>query len=988
MTFVAAMALYGCHLDMSEDFAEKQSGIVTQTVTGFVVVSGDDADDSSHCGGSACGRAYPAFLSEAVANSQTGGIGILAIGVNGGRALLSFNSWNDPANGGPGAPVTHISSVSDIDNIDFNDYAVIYTPSFGRQTNGGISNSQVTALAGRQPDIEDFVNNQGGSLLALTQEGANDAWEFLPVPLTTAGTSSDRGAPTQFMLAIAPNVTQGNLSHCCFHNTFTGPAGFAGLEVFAVSVDHSSPGYDQPLILGGGRLSSEICDDGIDNDGDGLVDLDDDDCIECGDGVVSPGEECDDGNSIDGDGCSSDCQLEVTNQPPDPVCNDADECNSAGQCSADVGGLGAGSSDPDGDPIDITVSPLGPYAVGQHAVTVSVSDGSLTAECTASVIVRDCEAPDISCPDDFTAECDGAGQATITAPDASATDNCTVTDVVAPGTVSAPLGASDLAYTAADGAGNGASCTTTVTVVDTTAPDIACPSPSTAECTGNRQAVVDPGDAQASDICTNATVSGPDAGSFPLGTTALAYTATDEAGNQAGCDTSVTVQDTTAPTITCPAASIAECTDSERAVVDPGDAQASDICTGTTVSGPDAGSFPLGTTALVYTATDEVGNQASCDTTVTVQDTTAPTITCPAASVAECTGSEQAVVDPGEAQAADGCSDTTVTTPGAGSYPLGSTPVVYTASDGVGNTTSCNTTVTVSDTTAPVISCPAPSIAECTGNGQAVVDPGLAQASDICSDTTVTVPGASSFPLGSSQVGYTASDSSGNESSCTTSVTVQDTTAPIIICPAPIVVECTGEAGAPVIPGAAFASDVCTDVTIQGPSAGSFPPGTSTVTYYATDQSGNQSSCNTTITVEDTTPPVISVTPPEPMWPPNHKYRGFDLVADCGLVVDDVCGGILDPATSAPTITRVTSDEPENAVSDGNTLDDIVIVDQRSVKLRSERMGKGDGRVYHIHFDVTDTAGNTASGVCSVSVPHDQRGVSAVDSGVAYTVLP
>jgi cysteine-rich repeat protein len=54
----------------------------------------------------------------------------------------------------------------------------------------------------------------------------------------------------------------------------------------------------------------EICDDSLDNDGDGLIDNDDPDCQVCGDGDIYPGEDCDDGNNDDGDGCSAECTIE------------------------------------------------------------------------------------------------------------------------------------------------------------------------------------------------------------------------------------------------------------------------------------------------------------------------------------------------------------------------------------------------------------------------------------------------------------------------------------------------------------------------------------------------------------------------------------------------------------------------------------------------------------------------------------------------------
>ena len=61
-------------------------------------------------------------------------------------------------------------------------------------------------------------------------------------------------------------------------------------------------------------------------------------------------------------------------------------------------------------------------------------------------------------------------------------------------------------------------------------------------------------------------------------------------------------------------------------------------------------------------------------------------------------------------------------------------------------------------------------------------------------------------------------------------------------------------------------------------------------------------------------------------------------------------------------ISQVTSDEVQNGNGDGNTLNDIVIAsDCKSVQLRSERSGNGDGRVYTITFKVSDTAGNTAT---------------------------
>ncbi len=83
-----------------------------------------------------------------------------------------------------------------------------------------------------------------------------------------------------------------------------------------------------------------------------------------------------------------------------------------------------------------------------------------------------------------------------------------------------------------------------------------------------------------------------------------------------------------------------------------------------------------------------------------------------------------------------------------------------------------------------------------------------------------------------------------------------------------------------------------------------------------------------------------------------------------------------------------TSDETENGGGDGNTLNDIIIAaDCKSVQLRKERNGGGNGRVYTIHFEVTDASGNVTTSTAKVKVPKNQgANGAAVDDGANYTV--
>ena len=96
----------------------------------------------------------------------------------------------------------------------------------------------------------------------------------------------------------------------------------------------------------------------------------------------------------------------------------------------------------------------------------------------------------------------------------------------------------------------------------------------------------------------------------------------------------VTVNDTMAPTIACPTSATVECQSNLQAIVSIAPATAADVCGGVTITnthnagGADAsGSYPLGTTNVTFTATDGSGHSASCQISVTVVDTIAPTLT-------------------------------------------------------------------------------------------------------------------------------------------------------------------------------------------------------------------------------------------------------------------------------------------------------------------------------------------------------------------------
>jgi HYR domain len=202
----------------------------------------------------------------------------------------------------------------------------------------------------------------------------------------------------------------------------------------------------------------------------------------------------------------------------------------------------------------------------------------------------------------------------------------------------------------------------------------------------------------------------------------------------------------------------------------------------------------------------------------------------------------------------------------------------------------------------------------------------------------------------------------------------------VLTCPDDIVADNDpGECGA-VVTYTEPSGESCGTVTCDHPSGSFFPVGDTLVT--CTSTAGP--SCSFTVTVNDTEDPVITTGGPFTLWSPNHQYETFD-VTDLVTSVSDNC----DPGVGigSVVITSVSSDESDNANADGNTINDIVIAaDCKSVQLRSERKGDGNGRVYTITMQVTDTSGNTSTATVIVTVPHSQNGSPAVDDGPAHTV--
>jgi hypothetical protein len=210
-----------------------------------------------------------------------------------------------------------------------------------------------------------------------------------------------------------------------------------------------------------------------------------------------------------------------------------------------------------------------------------------------------------------------------------------------------------------------------------------------------------------------------------------------------------------------------------------------------------------------------------------------------------------------------------------------------------------------------------------------------------------------------------------------------DNTPPVVLnCPPDDTLELSPDTCEADVSYTATAYDQCSGEQFSETKTFEFnAPGELSYTYTFTDNSNNTSSCVQTLKAVDNTPPVFIGSSLD-MGPPNGKYFQGGLYS-CGELWD-ACDGDLS-TEDYTQITRATSDEPENGGGDGNTVEDILPLNDTSGCFRSERQGGGDGRVYTLYGVATDTSGNRIEEVsCQLYVP---RGNEAEDSvGDGYEV--
>ncbi len=584
-------------------------------------------------------------------------------------------------------------------------------------------------------------------------------------------------------------------------------------------------------------------------------------------------------------GNASTCTATVTlveNTPPTAICQDItvqlDASGSVTIVGADVDG---GSFDNCGIAVlDVDPSTFDCSSIGDNTVTLTVSDANgNSASCTAIVTVEETVAPTAVC-EDVTVQLDGNGNATVTAADvdAGSSDNCAIQSIaVSPNMFDCTnLGSVTVTLTVTDVNSLVATCTAVVTVEDATPPSAICQDVVVQlDASGSAVVTAAQVDDNSTDNCAIVDISLTPS-SFnctDVGTNQAVLTVTDASGNSSNCTSTITVEEGVSPTAQCRNVTVQlDASGAASIVAADVDNGSSDNCgiVDLTVNPSTFDCTDLGANTVVLTATDASGNSDSCTAIVTVEDNVDPSAICQDVSIQlNATGNATIEATDVNAGSTDNCAitDLSIAPSSLTCSDLGQTTVTLTVSDASGNTSFCTAVVSVEDNVAPTAICEDISVTlDANGNATIIASQIDNGSNDACGIASLSLDNTSfgCSDIGSNSVELTVEDNSGNSSTCSATVLVEDTIDPNASCQNATIY--LSEDGSALLDPASVdngSSDNCAIDSYSLSQSGFFCAdlGQSIVTLTVADASGNTDDCIAVITVLDTVSPVINACP-------------------------------------------------------------------------------------------------------------------------------
>ncbi len=500
----------------------------------------------------------------------------------------------------------------------------------------------------------------------------------------------------------------------------------------------------------------------------------------------------------------------------------------------------------------------------------------------------DTESPVVTAPSNITSEATG-----ITTPvnigTATATDNEGVTSLTHDAPAEFPVGTTTVTWTAQDAAGNIGTDTQTITIVDTTYPVVIAPEDLTTV-TSEETTPVDIGTATATDEVGVTSLTHDAPAEFPIGTTTVTWTAQDAAGNSNSDTQIITVEESTGAPITKIFQDGSSPTSEYNGTRDSILRQSSpenNYGTGNFLTAdlvqpdPDNGKYGEVISIVSWDISSIPSNAIIQSVSITFN---LYNLSSGEFNLLEATGS---------------WTETTTTWNSFGSN-IGSTVlgtilagilgenIIDLNSSGINlvqnwvNGSNSNNGIIIKeknsnndgiffnsreaangkpkltiiyslpgsggDTESPIVNAPANINTEATGITTSV-NIGTATATDNVGVTSLTHDAPAEFPIGTTIVTWTAQDAAGNTGTDSQTITIVDTTAPVVTAPADINTQATGET-TPVDIGTATATDSVGVTSIIHDAPAEFPIGTTIVTWTAQDAAGNTGTDSQTIIVE------------------------------------------------------------------------------------------------------------------------------------------
>ncbi|BFP39695.1 hypothetical protein FGF1_05400 [Flavobacteriaceae bacterium GF1] len=415
--------------------------------------------------------------------------------------------------------------------------------------------------------------------------------------------------------------------------------------------------------------------------------------------------------------CQSVVAIEDGTAPTAACKNTTVQLDAAGSATISTSDVDNNSSDNSGTlSLSLDKTSFGCSDVGDNTVTLTVVDGSSnTASCEATVTIEDKIQPTAVCQV-TTLQLDTDGQATLEASlvDDGSSDGCgNVFLSVSPNNFTAfDIGANTVTLTVSDSNGNENSCTTTVTVLDNTTPVPICKD-ITVQLNTLGNITISASDIDDGSYDNSGTVSlSLSSTSFDcsdLGESTVTLTVADGSGNSASCEATVTVEDVTQPTVSCQAVMLQLGTGGRASLdamlVDNGSNDACEVAS-LNVTPNSFTTTDLGANAVTLMVTDNSGNIATCQTTVTVVDGTAPAAICQDITVELNVLNNATIaisdIDNGSFDSNGGTLSLELDKDTFACSDVGENTVTLAVTDNSGNTANCTATVTVQDTTAPL----------------------------------------------------------------------------------------------------------------------------------------------------------------------------------------------------------------------------------------------------------------------------------------------